>query len=133
SLEVLESDRPIMVGDSAVRTNAPLRDGDTIRIDVGQFLKCNFSERIIEEERNIIRTLEVSEVHHRFHNGDVGLEGFSFSVARGEPVCLLRASGSGKSTLLTALAGQLQPTAGQVLLNNQSLKPNPDQLKHYIS
>src|SRR5207253_2032747 len=37
NLEVLESDRPIMVGEAAVRTNAPLRDGDTIRIDVGQF------------------------------------------------------------------------------------------------
>jgi len=133
NLEVLESDRPIMVGESAVRTNAPLRDGDTIRIDVGQFLKCNFSERIIEEERNIIRTLEVSEVHHRFHNGDVGLEGISFSVARGELVCVMGASGSGKSTLLKVLAGQLQPTAGQVLLNNQSLYPNLDQLKHYIS
>jgi ABC-type multidrug transport system ATPase subunit len=133
SLEVLESDRPIMVGDSAVRTNAPLRDGDTIRIDVGQFLKCNFSERIIEEERNIIRTLEVSEVHHRFYGGDVGLEGISFSVARGELVCVMGASGSGKSTLLKVLAGQLQPTAGQVLLNNQSLYPSLDQLKHYIS
>ena len=54
-LEVLESDRPIMVGEAPVRTTAPLADGDTIRIDVGQFLRCNFSERIIEEERNIIR------------------------------------------------------------------------------
>jgi len=133
SLEVLESDRPIMVGEASVRTNAPLRDGDTIRIDVGQFLKCNFSERIIEEERNIIRTLEVSEVHHQFHSGDVGLEGISFNVARGELVCVMGASGSGKSTLLKVLAGQLQPTAGQVLLNNQSLYPNLDQLKHYIS
>jgi ABC-type multidrug transport system ATPase subunit len=133
NLEVLESDRPIMVGESAVRTNAPLRDGDTIRIDVGQFLKCNFSERIIEEERNIIRTLEVSEIHHRFHGGDVGLEGISFSVARGELVCVMGASGSGKSTLLKVLAGQLQPAAGQVLLNNQSLYPNLDRLKHYVS
>src|SRR5438874_2076091 len=57
-LEVIEADRPIMVGDTTVRTTAPLRDGDTIRIDVGQFLRCNFSERIIEEERNIIRSLE---------------------------------------------------------------------------
>ena len=50
----------------AVRTTAPLADGDTIRIDVGQFLRCDFSERIIEEERNIIRTLEVVDVNHRF-------------------------------------------------------------------
>src|SRR5438132_6003725 len=51
TLEVIEADRPIMVGDVAVRSTYPLKDCDTIRIDVGQFLRCNFSERIIEEER----------------------------------------------------------------------------------
>src|SRR5213078_3769205 len=133
SLEVLEADRPIVVGETNVRTTAPLKDGDTIRIDVGQFLKCNFSERIIEEERNIIRTLEVSEVTHRFGGGEIGLEGISFNVVRGELVCVMGASGSGKSTLLRVLAGQLEPTSGQVLLNNQPLYPNLDQLKRYLS
>jgi hypothetical protein len=47
-LEVIEADRPIMVGDVSIRSTYPLKDGDTIRIDVGQFLRCNFSERIIE-------------------------------------------------------------------------------------
>ena len=132
-LEVIEADRPILVGDTPVRTTAPLKDGDTIRIDVGQFLRCNFSERIIEEERNIIRSLEVSEVTHRFSNNEIGLEGISFAVTRGELVCVMGASGSGKSTLLKVLAGQLQPTSGQVVLNGQSLYPQLDQLKRYIS
>src|SRR6202158_1525289 len=132
-LEVIEADRPIMVGETPVRPSAPLKDGDTIRIDIGQFLRCNFSERIIEEERNIIRSFEVSEVTHRFGNGEIGLEGISFAVNRGELVCVMGASGSGKSTLLTVLAGQLQPTRGQGLLNGPSLYPNLDTLKHYIS
>ncbi len=132
-LEVLESDRPIMVGDVAVRTTAPLADGDTIRIDVGQFLRCDFSERIIEEERNIIRTLEVVDVNHRFHNNEVGLEGISFALTRGELVCVMGASGSGKSTLLKVLGGQLQPTRGQILLNGQPLYENLDALKRYVS
>src|SRR5213594_4152617 len=132
-LEVIEADRLIMVGHTVVRTTAPLKDGDTIRIDIGQFLRCNFTERIIEEERNIIRTLEVNEVTHRFSNGEVGLEGNSFSVTRGELVCVMGASGSGKSTLLKVLAGQLQPTSGEVILNGQSLYPNLDVLKRYIS
>jgi ABC transport system ATP-binding/permease protein len=132
-LEVIESDRPILVGETPVRTTAPLSDGDTIRIDVGQFLRCNFSERIIEEERNIIRTLEVNEVTHRFSKGEIGLEGISFNVMRGELVCVMGASGSGKSTLLKVLAGQLQPTNGDILLNGQSLYRNLDVLKHYIS
>src|SRR5205807_2941592 len=120
-LEVIEADRPIMVGETAVRTTAPLKDGDTIRIDIGQFLRCNFSERIIEEERNIIRSLEVSEVTHRFGNNEIGLEGISFGITRGELVCVMGASGCGKSSLLKLFAGQLQPSSGQVFLNGQSL------------
>src|ERR1700745_968208 len=77
TLEVIEADRPIMVGDHSVRTTAELRDGDIIRIDVGQVLRCNFLERIIEEERNIIRTLDVNEVTHRFGKGEIGLDGIS--------------------------------------------------------
>src|SRR5881275_3316973 len=132
-LEVIEADRPIMVGNTVVRSTAPLKDGDTIRIDIGQFLRCNFSERIIEEERNIIRTLEANEITHRFGKGQIGLEGISFSIARGELVCVMGASGCGKSTLMRVLAGQLQPTSGDVLLNGQSLYRNLDVLKQYIS
>src|SRR5215470_12569847 len=132
-LEVIESDRPILVGETPVRTTAELRDGDTIRIDIGQFLRCNFSERIIEEERNIIRTLEVSEVTHRFGGADTGLEGISFPLTRGELVCVMGASGCGKSTLLRVLAGQLQPSSGNIFLNGRSLYPNLDELKKYIS
>jgi len=132
-LEVIEADRPIMVGNEPVRTTAQLRDGDTIRIDVGQILRCNFSERIIEEERNIIRTLEANEVTHRFSKGEIGLEGISFPVTRGELVCVMGASGSGKSTLLRVLAGQLQPTSGEIILNGQSLYQNLDALKQYLS
>src|SRR5881394_2062957 len=132
-LEVIEADRPIMVGNTVVRSTAPLNDGDTIRIDIGQFLRCNFSERIIEEERNIIRTLEANEITHRFGKGEIGLEGISFNIARGELVCVMGASGSGKSTLMRVLAGQLQPTSGEVVLNGQSLYENLDALKHYVS
>ncbi len=133
TLEVIESDRPIMVGDTPVRGTAPLADGDTIRIDIGQFLRCNFSERIIEEERNIIRSLEVVDLNHRFGNSEVALDGISFTVNRGELVCVMGASGSGKSTLLKVLGGQIQPTGGQILLNDQSLYDNLDTLKRYVS
>ncbi|MDQ6860806.1 MAG: ATP-binding cassette domain-containing protein, partial [Verrucomicrobiota bacterium] len=134
TLEVLQSDRPIMVGETPVRAGtAPLADGDTIRIDIGQFLRCNFSERIIEEERNIIRSLEVADLNHRFTNSEIALDGISFTVNRGELVCVMGASGSGKSTLLKVLGGQLQPSAGEVLLNDQSLYGHLDDLKRYVS
>ena len=133
TLEVIEADRPIMVRDQPVRGSAPLVDGDTIRIDTGQFLRCNFSERIIEEERNIIRSLEVVDLNHRFGNSEVALDGISFAVTRGELVCVMGASGSGKSTFLKVLGGQIQPTRGQILLNDLSLYGHLDELKRYVS
>ena len=49
---------------------------------------------------------------HRFSSGEVALEGISFTVNRGELVCVMGASGSGKSTLLKVLGGQLAADAG---------------------
>jgi ABC-type multidrug transport system ATPase subunit len=133
TLQVLQADRPIMVGDMIVRNTAHLVDGDIIRIDTGQVLRCDFSERIIEEERNIIRHLEVRDVSLRFSSGEVALDGISLSVSRGEMVCVMGASGSGKSTLLKAICGQNEPTNGRVLLNGQSLYEDRESLREYVA
>ncbi|MBV8140880.1 MAG: ATP-binding cassette domain-containing protein [Verrucomicrobia bacterium] len=133
TLEVLQADRPIMVGETIVRGSAKLVDGDVIRIDTGQILRCDFSERIIEEERNIIRHLEVRDLSLRFKTGDVALDGISFAVNRGEMVCVMGASGSGKSTLLKAICGQSPPTNGAILLNGQSLYSSLESLRGYVA
>lgn len=132
-LEVLQSDRPILVRGVPVRNEAELQDGDAIRIDAGQVLRCNFSERVLEEERNIIRTLEARDLTCKFRNGSIALDGVSFSVQRGEMVCVMGASGSGKSTLLRALAGQFAPSQGAVLYNGRSLYANLDALRKYAA
>jgi ABC-type multidrug transport system ATPase subunit len=132
-LEVLHADRPILVGDVPVKGSADLRDGDTIRIDTGQVLRCNFTDRIVEEERNIISTLEVRDVSHQFRRDQTALDGISFSAVRGEMVCVMGASGCGKSTLLRALAGQLQPQRGEILLNGQSFYADRDALKKFVA
>ncbi|MGA8660520.1 MAG: ATP-binding cassette domain-containing protein [Chthoniobacterales bacterium] len=133
TLEVLQADRPIMVGETIVRSSATLVDGDIIRIDTGQVLRCDFSERIIEEERNIIRHLEVRDLSFRFRTGEVALDGISLTVNRGEMVCVMGASGSGKSTLLKAICGQNIPTHGSVLLNGRSLYDNLEGLRSYVA
>lgn len=132
-VEVMQADRPIVVRGIPVRGSMDLTDGDTIRIDAGQVLRCNFTDRIIEEERNIIRSLDVRDLVCRFRGGDSALDNLNFSIERGEMVCVLGASGCGKSTLMRALAGQFRPVAGDVYLNQRPLYRNLESLLQYIT
>lgn len=132
-LEVLRSDRPILVRDSPVRNSCPLANGDAIVIDVGQVLRCDFDERLIEEEKNVIRSLEARDLLCRFGNGALAIDGVSFSIGRGEMVCIMGSSGCGKSTLLRALSGQFPPSQGGVLLNGSPLYQHLDALRRYIT
>ena len=99
----------------------------------GQVLRCNFSERLIEEERNVIRVLEARDLRHSFHAGETALDNISFTVTRGEMVCVMGSSGCGKSTLLRTLAGQNWPDSGGVVLNGRSLYDGLDALRGYIA
>ena len=132
-LEVLRSTRPIFVGPLPVRDRIVLNDGDTITLGEGQFLRCHFADRIIEEERNTVRTLDVRELTHRFDQKDTALEGITFSARRGEMVCVMGPSGCGKSTLLRVLGGQLRPKNGEVLMNGLPLYGNLHNLTPYIA
>ncbi|KQV08267.1 ABC transporter [Leifsonia sp. Root112D2] len=52
----------------------------------------------------------------------------SFSVEKGEFVCVVGPSGAGKTTLLRCLSGLLRPTEGEVLFEGRSLDKVPDRL-----
>jgi ABC-type multidrug transport system ATPase subunit/ABC-type multidrug transport system permease subunit len=132
-LEVLRSSRPIYVGQIPVRDRIMLSDGDTITLGEGQFLRCHFTDRIIEEERNTIRQMEVRELAHRFDGRDTALDGISFIARRGEMICVMGPSGCGKSTLLRVLGGQLKTRGGEVLMNSLSLYNNLPNLTPYIA
>ena len=49
------------------------------------------------------------------------VDDLSFSVEKGEFVCVMGHSGCGKSTLLNMMTGMLRPTEGQVLLDGEDL------------
>jgi NitT/TauT family transport system ATP-binding protein len=53
------------------------------------------------------------------------LRNLTFTVAPGELVCLVGPSGCGKTTLLKCLAGLLDPTAGEVLVEGKPVSGPP--------
>ncbi len=68
--------------------------------------------------------LEVVNVH-KTYEGQPLLEGVSFTVARGETVCLLGPSGSGKSTLLRIIAGLEEAEEGRVYWEGEDITAVP--------
>jgi ABC transport system ATP-binding/permease protein len=133
AVEVLRAARPIFVGAAPVRERMELEDGATITLGEGQYLRCHFADRIIEEERNVVRLLEVRELYHRFDGRNTALDGMSFQARRGEMVCVMGPSGCGKSTLLRVLGAQLKPKNGEVLMNSLPLYGNLGSLAPYIA
>ncbi len=133
ALQVVESDQPIHVGDHQVRGKTDLRNGDVIRIGETQYLSCDFGERIIEEQRNLVSGLEVADLTHSYDGKENALDGVSLSARRGELICIIGPSGCGKTTLIRALAGHEQPDQGKVLINGFSLYRNLPNIGPYIS
>jgi putative ABC transport system ATP-binding protein len=69
--------------------------------------------------------VEVSEVWKLFAMGDDvvrALVDITFTVARGEFVCLMGPSGSGKSTLLHLIGGLDRPTRGEIAVAGQATR-----------
>jgi len=62
--------------------------------------------------------IRVVDVHHRFGTGVPMLEAINLEVPKGQFVSIVGASGCGKTTLLNMMAGLLQPTHGQVSIDD---------------
>ena len=64
--------------------------------------------------------LETRRLERRF-GGVAAVDGVNFCLRRGELRCLIGPNGAGKSTFFKMLTGQLRPTAGDILLEGQSI------------
>jgi cell division transport system ATP-binding protein len=66
--------------------------------------------------------IEFRDVSKRYPSGDLGLDGATFSVGRGEFVFLVGATGSGKSTIIRLLIKEVEPTAGAIRVAGHDLR-----------
>ena len=67
------------------------------------------------------KVLEFKDINKKFDNLKV-LEKATFTVNKGEIVCLLGPSGSGKSTLFKLAAGLIEKDSGQIVMNENLRK-----------
>lgn len=74
--------------------------------------------------------LQVKSLCMRFESSNGVLEvltNLSFSIARGEFLCIVGPNGCGKTTLLHIIAGFLKPSSGTVMINGRIIdSPGPD-------
>ncbi len=62
--------------------------------------------------------IEISDLHFTYPAGVDALQGISLSIESGEQVGIVGQNGAGKTTLVKHLNGLLQPTRGQVLIDD---------------
>jgi len=69
--------------------------------------------------------IKVKDLHKTYYNGKNSfdaLKGINFEIKKGETIAIIGKSGSGKSTLMHVMAGLDNPTSGDVLYDDISLK-----------
>ncbi len=64
--------------------------------------------------------VDVRDVRMTFGERDV-LRGLSLQIPRGSVTAIMGGSGCGKTTLMNLIGGRLKPTAGQILVDGQSV------------
>lgn len=60
--------------------------------------------------------IQVNNLEKTYENGYQAIKSVSFSVKKGDLVCLLGPSGCGKTTTLNMIAGLLNPTGGDIIV-----------------
>ena len=96
--------------------------------------------RLSEEDRGLVRswfentppapkreegeiTLEAEHVSFAYPNGKEALQDISFTLRKGEMMCIVGQNGAGKSTFSKLICGFENPAAGKISLNGEDLAP----------
>jgi len=64
--------------------------------------------------------IRLKDVEMEYENGTRAIKGITLTIEDGEFVFLVGPSGSGKSTMIKLLTGEVEPTAGRIMINGFS-------------
>nr|CBX86775.1 hypothetical protein [Photobacterium damselae subsp. damselae] len=68
-------------------------------------------------------SIEMKNINYRYdNNSEYILSNINLNILNGECVAIVGKSGSGKTTLLKLMSGLLEPTNGEILINNIEMK-----------
>lgn len=65
--------------------------------------------------------IRMENVNKVYENGAVGLKDMSLHINKGEFVFVVGSSGSGKSTFIRLLLKEIEPTSGNIIINNTDI------------
>jgi ABC-type multidrug transport system ATPase subunit len=107
--------------------------GSTIKTQAGDALYysdlvANFNEEI--KTTKLSFNVIIDEL--KFRNGGIGLRNVAISEGPGRLIGIMGASGAGKTTLLNVMAGLVQPTQGQILINGFDINKQKDKIHGVI-
>ncbi|MCL2350529.1 MAG: ATP-binding cassette domain-containing protein, partial [Defluviitaleaceae bacterium] len=81
---------------------------------------------------SIVKICEISMNYHSAEGEVSAISNIDFDVKEGEFVSIVGPSGCGKSTLLSILAGLMNPSAGQVLINGTPAAKSRDKIGYML-
>ncbi|MDQ0088715.1 ABC-2 type transport system ATP-binding protein [Paenibacillus anaericanus] len=76
--------------------------------------------------------IDVKQVSKYYSNNKKAVDDLSFSVRQGELFGFLGPNGAGKTTTIRMMIGLLQPTEGEITINNLSVQRNKKQVQEDI-
>ena len=65
--------------------------------------------------------IRLTDIHKQYENGTKALKGVSLQIDDGDFVFLVGPSGSGKSTIIKLITGEVEPTAGRLMVNGYNM------------